>query len=464
MNYNKVKHAFGLIFLLFFAWSGLMTIFPALSKLQQVCFESKSVSLMEENLKVTPPSKILKNPYGEEEIIVASTEKQADSAAPAEEEEEEEKGGIVWENYNISLKEAQRFFNEYFVMIYPLRRDFSTLNMAFKYQLGMRQPVEYNTAVLFSNKRMGMVTGKNPGIGLGYSTETIERFQRIQTACNEYGGNLLVVYKPTSEGYDDYVTVYKGMISDYNKSVEVRADLLRKEKIEVLELPKIFRENIPESESDKYWYRTDHHWNVAAGLFVAKNIANKLNHCFGANYDLDYFDPDAFVQYNFQESVIGSLGKILSTAYSEGKKEDFVVFMPPYETFFTLEYENDLPEVYLSKSTLLESNWLKPVEHGDFSIFLKMKKFSYDSYNTNAYHCFLGGDHSFLRIKNNKIKEGKKILWIKDSYANVVIPYMALLTKEIVVVDPRFRDYEEILQLIKNEKPDIVISMYFSGI
>lgn len=102
----------------------------------------------------------------------------------------------------------------------------------------------------------------------------------------------------------------------------------------------------------------------------------------------------------------------------------------------------------------------------DTVLFLEnMKK---DSYGVNTYATYSGGDFRLQIMKNNLNPNGKKILLIRDSYACVVAPFLALQTSELHICD--MRNYEYYVgnklnaeEYIKQIKPDYVLVLY-SGV
>ena len=94
-----------------------------------------------------------------------------------------------------------------------------------------------------------------------------------------------------------------------------------------------------------------------------------------------------------------------------------------------------------------------------------MENMKKDYYKINTYATFSGGDFRLQIIKNNLNANGKKVLLIRDSFACVVAPFLALQTSELHVCD--VRDYEyyvgdklNIDEYIKEIKPDYVIVLY----
>jgi len=66
----------------------------------------------------------------------------------------------------------------------------------------------------------------------------------------------------------------------------------------------------------------------------------------------------------------------------------------------------------------------------------------------DKYSVFLGGNHSVDVVKNSAVDNSKKLLIIKDSYANSMVPFLATNFQEIHIVDPRYynQDIYEYIQ------------------
>ena len=57
------------------------------------------------------------------------------------------------------------------------------------------------------------------------------------------------------------------------------------------------------------------------------------------------------------------------------------------------------------------------------------------------------------------VKSSRRLLLIKDSYANCFVPFLTQHFREIVVIDPRYY-FENINKLIKNEQITDVLFLY----
>ena len=65
-----------------------------------------------------------------------------------------------------------------------------------------------------------------------------------------------------------------------------------------------------------------------------------------------------------------------------------------------------------------------------------------------------------MRIENlNQPDNGKKVLFIRDSFCDTLVPYFALGCRRLVSLD--LRHFTGSLEtLIREEKPDVIVVMY----
>lgn len=316
---------------------------------------------------------------------------------------------------------------------YPCRQEFSELCMAFHYVLGMKHPIWDDDVYLKDDGRLVRLTGFPTGI---------KQAKKFRAITEEWGGRFLVVTHPFVLGFEDK-DFYYGCHSERNISVDNCIALVRKENMDLLDLRQVMKD--AGLSMDDLSFRGDHHWNVKGALYGAYYIAEKLNRDYGMAYDLEHLKEDAYRKITYKDMFIGSLAKKVSCSYLE--REDFTMFYPNYPTAFTFEYQS-------SKHAPLTR------QDGDFSVLMFYENIEYPQHIYSAYSVYLNSDRYFVRIVNNKIKTGPKILLFKNSFVNAMIPFLALQSREIVMMDERYTrdDCETIL---RREKPDIVI--YFNS-
>ncbi|MBQ0092269.1 MAG: hypothetical protein KBS45_02945 [Clostridiales bacterium] len=60
-----------------------------------------------------------------------------------------------------------------------------------------------------------------------------------------------------------------------------------------------------------------------------------------------------------------------------------------------------------------------------------------ESKPSSWYYTFLGGDGYISHTISNEVKNGRKVLVVKDSYGNALVPFLTYSFEEIFVVDAR---------------------------
>lgn len=236
----------------------------------------------------------------------------------------------------------------------------------------------------------------------------------------------------------------KGLVNSTNNNADTFMDILYKNNIKALDL----RENLHKDFPNHFdaFFKTDHHWKPETGLWATQQITKWMNNRLAANLDESVISPDRFNYKVYPKIFLGSQGKKLSLSLTE--PEDFTVITPKYETDFEFEvYCRGIKKSGPFETALLDSSNL-----------------SRDYYNITTYNTYLGFDDPVVRITNKKTDSKTRILLIKDSYAMVVAPFLALEAKEVYLVDVRKDQIKyfdgSLKKLIKHLKPDIAACLY----
>lgn len=165
------------------------------------------------------------------------------------------------------------------------------------------------------------------------------------------------------------------------------------------------------------YYRTDHHW-TALGAYYAYTG-------FTQTADLDAFPLDKFTK----GEAPGFLGHLSTVNPSETVNSN-----PDNVIFYNSPAKSDMDVYFYDKETGEKKSYKGSV----------ISKSYIDS--DQKYGVFLGGDFA-LGVINTNSNTDKKIMVIKDSYANAFIPFLLTNYCEIFVVDPRHYK-ENIIDLV----------------
>lgn len=159
------------------------------------------------------------------------------------------------------------------------------------------------------------------------------------------------------------------------------------------------------SHKNEYiYFKTDHHWTQLGSFYAYHKLGQYMNF---KPYDIKDFD-----NYYISDDFYGTL-------YSKAP-----LWNMPYDKIEIFELKNSIKPQY--------NVYYNDTSTQDTSLY------KWDNINKkDKYTVFLGGNNSILTIKTN-IDTDKKLFIIKDSFAHVLIPFLANHYSEIYVVDLRY--------------------------
>ena len=156
-------------------------------------------------------------------------------------------------------------------------------------------------------------------------------------------------------------------------------------------------------KSEKLYYKTDHHWTTQGAFYAFRDAAQTL----GIEGDVS----DDFVSYTVTDSFNGVLAA--SSGVGLDEKEQIDIYVPTGG-------DDDLVVSYVDESRKITS------------LYDSSKLETRDKYGI-----FLGGNTSVIDIRTVSTSQ-KRLLVVKDSFADCFVPFLAPYYREIVVVDPRY--------------------------
>jgi hypothetical protein len=283
-------------------------------------------------------------------------------------------------------------------------------------------------------------------LGGGYLSETGERHDTSAYAAalaelygflQGSGIDFLYVQNPLKIAPDDPIS---GTRDFSNQNADDLLDALSLMRIPYLDL----RENIREEGLDHHalFYKTDHHWKVETGLWASGVLLNYLSKNYRFGFDPGLINPQAYSYVLYKDWFLGSLGKKVTLAQTPA--EDFTLITPQFDTDFSLA----IPELNLNV-------------RGNFDIFIDHFKIDIkDYYGINTYGAYMAGGSQVITVHNYFAPNDKKIILIRDSFAQVVAPFLSVGVGDLHILDLRYYTGSVRSYLEKN-KPDMVIVMYY---
>lgn len=179
------------------------------------------------------------------------------------------------------------------------------------------------------------------------------------------------------------------------------------------------------SDGTQAYYKTDHHWTSDGARAAFDGFMKFLG------------EEPLKAEYSCRE-----INDFLGTLYSKAPSN------------FT---EKDTMKFYTDKNNSLSVNYTFTDKTTDtlFDSSFEDKK---DKYST-----YLGGNFPLVEIKSSGAQQNKKVLILKDSYANCAMPYFTSMYSDVSVIDLRY--YHDpskptVSQYVKQNNIDEVILLY----
>ncbi len=264
-----------------------------------------------------------------------------------------------------------------------------------------------------------------------------DRTKILYQFCRNKEMDFLYVIVPGKPLYDEEL-LSLGVSCRRNESASAGKKALRVRGVPVFDLRPEFRRNW---DNDSLFYKTDHHWNTDAGVAAARLIANEINTRLDRNLSAGNLDEDKIGREVYQNAFVGEMGQDALGKY--GGRDDFIRRFPMYDVHLRfLSGQRNIDETggfeVLTDEARLEK---RPIDEDD-----------------NLYYYYLFGNDCKDEIYNKDVSEGD-ILLIKDSYSNMVSPFLSLTCGHLTLWDMR-EDKNVTKWLEDHPETETVIVMY----
>lgn len=174
------------------------------------------------------------------------------------------------------------------------------------------------------------------------------------------------------------------------------------------------------------YYHTDHHWTTLGARYAYEELAGDMK--------LDKAKAPELVPLAVTGAFNGTLSA--TSGYKGGYREPIYIYSakdPEEEIRVVVNYVDEQRK----SATLYDSGKLE---------------------EKDKYAVFFGGNFSMMDIRT-MADSTDRLLLVKDSYANCLIPFLVPYFREIIVIDPRYY-YGDIHQVMEENKITDVLFLY----
>ncbi len=273
------------------------------------------------------------------------------------------------------------------------------------------------------------ILGKIENNGIIYGSDE-ELFEKFDSLDEEKLKNNVGAINNFAETYYDKVSlmIIPSSYEIYKENLPMGSPIiLQEELINKIYNFSTFSNNIDvmkellDNKNSYIYYKTDHHWTTYGAYLAYCKFIDSIN---GNKVNLE----------NFKEV---ELPNFYGTYYSKAKPFNIEPDIMTYYDFNNLTMEIVGDKIY-------------------DSIYDYSKETLRDKYSL-----FLYGNNPLTIIKNKDIKNNKKILVIKDSFGNSLVPFLTQNYEEVHVIDLRHFSSKLSSYLQENDFEDILIVYNF---
>ena len=217
----------------------------------------------------------------------------------------------------------------------------------------------------------------------------------LEQFYNDLGGKVNVWSMTTPTGVAYYLPEkYSGYTQDQKEHIDYIAGKLNNARsVDVYGA-------LARHKDEDIFFRTDHHWAPLGAYYAAEEFAKTAGVPFAS---LSQYQECVIKNY------VGSMYMYTNYDPTLKKYPDDIVYHKPQNHYECWFYDGNLQNGY-------QTSYFR---------------------NDNTYCVFIGTDMTMVHIKTD-VKNGRKLMIIKDSYGNALAPYLINSFEEIWVVDMRY--------------------------
>lgn len=183
---------------------------------------------------------------------------------------------------------------------------------------------------------------------------------------------------------------------------------------------------LKEHKKEKIYYRTDHHWTTLGAYYAYQQLALTMQ--------LDTSKEPKLTEYAVTSTFNGTLSA--SSGYETGYEEPIYIYAP--------QNDDDAPKIVV--------NYVEE-QKKTATLYDRSKLDEKDKYAV-----FLSGNHATVDIRTTA-DTTDRLLLIKDSYANCLVPFLTPYYREIIIIDPRYY-YGNLDEVMEENKITSVLFLY----
>lgn len=222
--------------------------------------------------------------------------------------------------------------------------------------------------------------------------------------------------------------------------------LLPEEHIQIIDVGDVWNEKYGYSNYRDFYFHTDHHWNMRGAMAAYEVIQNTL-HERSKNFTDGKFNPNSYEKSCLSNKNFYGIYNQQLYNMLDASKENMC--------YYNSKYANEI-------QWIVYVNGMNEDNRQPFSqVYGTAKNLDKGSV---SYAEVYANDYRELHIINpDKQKDGVKVLVLKDSYANPLIPHIAEHFYQTTYYDVRHNPGKNLYDFIEQYDYDMILFLYSNG-
>ena len=200
-----------------------------------------------------------------------------------------------------------------------------------------------------------------------------------------------------------------------------------------------------EEALERYFYRTDHHWNDEGAFAAFQRITERLQEQFPEETIRSYItERENWEKHTLKNYFLGSHGRRVGIGFAGA--EDFFYLTPQFDTQMSC--------------SIPSSGIYREGSFAEAALNMERLTGEPDYYNSSPYDVHTGENYAHVQFRCETAPSDKKILMIKDSFGLPVEDFLSTAFRRVETLDLRYLKDTTAAEVIDRFQPDMVIVMY----
>jgi hypothetical protein len=234
-----------------------------------------------------------------------------------------------------------------------------------------------------------------------FNKENFEYYSQILNKFNEKLGNNVKIYSMIPPTASEFMILkrYKGITDSQNDALGFLKSKLDKN----ISFVNVY-DTLNKHKDEYIYFRTDHHWTALGAYYAYASLMETMGE---EPVSLEKYEPINLGNY-LGSSYTKTLDKSL-----EKNPDNVVAYKPFTDNEYFMYYGGDE-----KKADVIDMKYANDIK--------------------NKYLAFMSTGGATWSVVKTDANNGKKIMVVKDSFGNVLVPFLLPHYEEIYVVDARF--------------------------